>query len=141
MMPLILIAIGGLFYTFGELFKKELKYAMGVLPAIIGAFYYHSWFILWAALTYFIACEIGYGENNPLTKIVGKRAAITIHGTAVGLASYPFVGLWCILGGIISGVGFFVIAKYDDDGKIVEPFVAIGRSIVGLIILGVLFFR
>ena len=31
MIPLILIAIGGLFYTFGELVKKELKYAMGGL--------------------------------------------------------------------------------------------------------------
>jgi hypothetical protein len=122
-------------YTTGQLYKKEFKYAMGIPIAVIAVCIQWYWVPVLAILTYFIACEIGYGDHNPLTLLVGKRWAITIHGTAVGLASFPVIGIWCILGGIISGVGFFLIAKFDDDGWLKEPFVAISRGIVGTILL------
>jgi hypothetical protein len=123
---MVLMGIG--FYTYGELKNKAGKFFMGVPIALLSGCY-------WAVLTFFIACQLGYGDNNPLTKLVGKRWAIVIHGTAVGLASFPIVGWWAILGGIVSGLGFYVIAELDDNDLVKEPWVAIWRGIVGLIIL------
>jgi hypothetical protein len=145
MIPIILkiliVLFPILFYIIGELYKKEFKYAMGILPAILATmltvFSSFTLFPMWAIITYFIAGEIGYGDRNPLTLIVGKRAAIVIHGSAVGFASYPFIGLWCLIGGIVSGIGFYFIAKWDDENWFKEPFVAIGRSMVGMIVVAI----
>jgi hypothetical protein len=108
---------------------------MGVPIALLGALAHWSVIPFLAFLTYFIACELGYGDNNPLTKMVGKRWAIVIHGAAVGLASFPLIGFWAILAAVISGVGFDVIHTQDDAGKIKEPFVAIARGVIGTICL------
>jgi hypothetical protein len=135
--PCVILAIssGMAMYILGQLKNKNFKYAMGIPIALFGMIAQWSFFPAWCALSYFIACEIGYGEHNPLTLLVGKRWAITIHGAAVGLASYPLIGFWCILAGITSGAIFFVISLWDDAGWFKEPFVAIGRSIIGTIFL------
>ncbi len=139
----ILMIVGGTaFYVKGETdtkllgkTKKEWKYAMGIPIAFFGTLAHWSFIPLLALVTYFIACEIGYGDNNLLTKLVGKRWAIIIHGTAVGLASFPLIGFWAIPAAIISGAGFDFIRIQDDIGKIKEPFVAIARGVAGTIFL------
>jgi hypothetical protein len=131
----LIILSGIAMYVAGELKNKNLKYAMGIPIAVFGALLQWSFFPLWCALSYFIACELGYGEHNPLTLVVGKRWAITIHGAAVGLAAYPLIGPWCLLGGVMSGLGFYYIAVWDDAGWFKEPFVAIGRAFIGTILI------
>ena len=127
------ILLGTAFYTFGELKNKWGKYAMGVPIGIVYAVTIQSWIPLTCWLTYFIACQIGYGDNNPLCKWVGKRWAITIHGMAVGLASFPLIGYWAIVSGIFSGLMFLVLAIADDNEKIKEPYIAILRGLSGTI--------
>ena len=114
---------------------KEFKYAMGIPIGILGCVLLHSWWPLLCVLTYFGACEIGYGINNPLTKIVGQTAAVVIHGTVLGLALYPILGWVCILSGMVSGLSFYVIRVADDAGKIKEPWVGILRSLSALILI------
>ena len=130
-----MVLTGTAMYWAGEIYKKEFKYAMGIPIAVLGCIALWSWFPLWAIPTYFIACEIGYGDNNPLTKLVGKMWAIIIHGTAVGLASFPIISWWCLLAGAISGFSFWVIYKKDEAGQLQEPWVAILRGLAGTICL------
>jgi uncharacterized membrane protein len=139
---LLMTLVGSLMYIKGQTETKllgkpykEFKYAMGIPIGLIWALYIQSWWGLIPILTYFIACEIGYGDKNPLTKWVGKRNAITIHGTCVGLASIPIIGFWGILLGLISGVSFWVIAELDDRGIFKEPFIAISRAVLGTCLL------
>jgi hypothetical protein len=135
MINLLMILSGTAFYTYGELKNKWGKYLMGCPIALIYSVCLQSWVPMFTVLTYFIACQIGYGDNNPLTKLVGKRGAITIHGACVGMASIVIVGPWAIVGAIFSGLMFLLIAIADDNGKIAEPWVAILRSLSALGIL------
>lgn len=128
-MIVVVILLGIAMYIIGQLWRKEFKYAMGVPIGLLLALKSGTMTPLWLILTYFIACEIGYGDNNPLTHIVGKRNAITIHGIACGLACFPVLGVLAILAGLIAGISFWVIAKYDDEEVIKEPYVAILRGI------------
>ena len=137
--PLLKLAmvISGIgFYWAGEIYKKEFKYAMGIpisLLALVSGLGLSS---LWCILTYFFATwGLPYSEKSPTTKLFGNRGAITIAGCGLGLASFPIIGLWCILGGIISGLSFFVISILDDKDIIKEPFVAILRGLCGTILL------
>jgi len=130
-----MIASGTAMYWAGEIYKKELKYAMGI-PIGLLACITHGWIVmLLCFLTYFIACEFGYGDNNPLTKLLGKRGAITFCGAALGLASFPIIGYLAILAMIVSGFNFYYISIWDDAGKIKEPWIAILRGLGGTIFL------
>jgi len=130
-----MILAGTAFYIFGEIKNKWGKYLMGFPIGIIDAIVLRSWIPLLCLATYFVACQIGYGEKNWLTKLVGIRAAITIHGCAVGLASFPIVGWWAIVGGIFSGLCFLGIS-FPDEAKIIrEPWIAILRGLAGTAIL------
>jgi hypothetical protein len=130
-----MVVSGTALYTCGELYKKELKYIMGLFIAPLGALLLHSWIPLWCWLTYFIACEFGYGDNNPLTKLLGKRGAITFCGGAVGLAAAPILGYWCILGGIISAGAWYILSWADDADFIKEPWIGIIRGFTGTMLL------
>jgi len=132
---LLMILSGTVMYWAGEIYKKELKYAMGIPIGILGAIVAHSWFPLIAVISYFIATEFGYGDNNPLTKLLGKRGAITFCGIVLGIASFPIIGYWCILQGLIGGVAFYYISVLDDADKLKEPWVAICRGLCGTILL------
>lgn len=133
-MGIILIILGIIMYTLGENYNKNFKYAMGIPMGIIAALVLKSFIPLLAILSYLIANEIGYGDNNLLTKWVGKRLAIVIHGTALGLACFPIVWGWALLSGIISCLGFIIIDVFDRQGKIGEPWVAIFRALSATII-------
>ena len=142
MINLLIILAGVLMYVKGETETKWLgksdkvfKYAMGVPMALLGVLGFWSWVPLIAALTYFIACEFGYGENNPLTKLLGKRGAITFCGGALGLASFPFIGWMALVQCAISATAFYYIAELDDNGVIKEPWVAIWRAIFGTLLI------
>ena len=135
MIQLLMILSGTAMYTIGQLHNKVFKYLMGVPIALLGMAFLGPWMPLLAILTYFIACEVGYGDNNPLTRIVGKRWAIVIHGRLVGLAALPIIGIWCVLSGVVSGITFWFIAELDDSEIVKEPWVAILRGIAGTICL------
>ena len=132
---LLMVVLGTSMYLCGELYNKNLKYLMGIPIAMIGCVLHQSLLPGICILSYLIATEFGYGDNNWLTLLLGKRGAITFCGTMLGLASFPLIGLWCLLGAVISGVGFYVIAVLDDKDIVKEPFVGIGRGLVGTILL------
>jgi hypothetical protein len=86
--------------------------------------------------TYWLACYAGYGENNWITKLIGKTNAVTLHGTLVGLASIPFLGLWWgLFASVVSGLSFYLIYREDTKGAMVEPKIALLRGIAGTITL------
>ena len=134
-LKLLMVISGTLMYTAGELYDKNLKYMMGIPISILACILYHSIWPLFCVLTYFIATEFGYGDTNPLTLLLGKRGAITFCGAALGLASFPIIGLWSILGMIISATAFYVISVLDDKNIVKEPFVGLGRGLFGTIML------
>ena len=127
------IASGTILYCMGEEENKNLKYIMGLPIALFCGLALESPIPILCALTYWIACEIGYGDNNPLTKLVGKRAAITIHGAAIGLAAAPVIGWYCIATGIFVGSSFLMLAILDDNNKVKEPWIGFWRGLTGTI--------
>ena len=135
LIKIAMVLSGTALYTCGELYKKELKYIMGAFIAPLGALLLHSWIPLLCWVTYFIACEFGYGDNNPLTKLLGKKGAITFCGAAVGLAAYPIIGLWSLLGALLSGSIWLWLSYQDDADKIKEPWVGIIRGLSGTMLL------
>ena len=137
-LKVLMVLAGVITYTCGELFNKNLKYITGIPIALFGCVILHSLWPLIAIITYFIATEFGYGDNNPLTHLLGKRGAITFCGAAFGLASYPLLGIWCIFQGVVGAIAWWWIAEFDDRDIIKEPFVGIGRSLMGLILLMVI---
>ena len=134
-LPILMVIAGTTMYTLGELYNKVLKYLMGIPISCIAVVMFKSLSPAWCILTYLIATEFGYGDNNPLTKLLGKRGAITFCGVALGLASFPIIGLWCLLSGLVSGIAFYVIAVLDDADIVKEPFVGIFRGLAGTICL------
>ena len=100
---------------------------------IVGAIISNSDLPLLCIISYLIATELGYGDNNWLTKLVGKKWAIIIVGTALGLASFPIIGWYCLLQGFISGLNFGILHQLDDADIIKEPWIAILRGFVGTI--------
>lgn len=134
-LPILMVVAGTTMYACGELYNKVLKYLMGIPIAMIAVVFFKSLSPAWCILTYLIACEFGYGDNNPLTHLLGKRGAITFCGVALGLASFPITGLYCLLGGVISGVSFYGLAVLDDKDILKEPFIGIFRGLAGSILL------
>jgi hypothetical protein len=139
-LSILAILSGIAFYVKGETDTKLLgkcnkawKYATGLFIAPIFALMFQSWIPLLCWATYPIATSFGYGENNWLTKLIGQKNAICLVGVLLGLASFPVIGFWAILQGVISGYVWYYIWKKD--GIINEPWVAIGRSASSLCLL------
>lgn len=132
-MGLSAVLLATMFYWAGEIHNKWFKYLMGIPVAL--SFVWKTPEAMMCILTYFVACQLGYGDNNPMTKIFGKRAAIVIHGTAVGLASFPILGMYALIQGIVSGCAFYAIAEFDDAGQLHEPYIAIFRGLFGTCLL------
>jgi hypothetical protein len=139
-----LLAILGatFFYYIGEtdnIFKikpnKWYKTMMGIPPAtFLALLWSHSWFLaLLTVASYFVALQFGYGEHNILTKWLGKKGSLIFCGCAMGLASFPILGWFCILQAIISGAMFYWLDTKN--GIINEPWVAILRGIGGSMLL------
>ena len=120
-------------YTLGEIKNKNYKYICG-LPMMLGCLLTPmSWIPLLCGLTYFIATEFGYGENNWLTKLLSPIGSIIFCGVALGLASFPLIGYWAILAGLMSGGMWYYLNKKD--GIINEPWVGILRSLSATILI------
>ena len=134
-LKVLMVVSSVILYYYGEIYNKNFKYCLGIPISLLGVLYFHTLWPLLAILTYLGATELGYGDNNPLTKLVGKKWAIIIVGTALGLASYPIIGWACILGGFISGWAFGFLHVLDDADKIKEPWIAILRGLMGTICL------
>jgi len=142
LLRIAMVLTGSIMYIKGETdtkwlgkSNKQFKYWMGVPISLLGCVVLRSFWPLLSIPTYWLACNSGYGENNWITKLIGKANAITLHGTLVGLASYPIIGVWCVLASAISGLAFSIIYKLDEEGKIKEPKVAILRGLAGTIML------
>jgi len=84
------------------------------IGAVIGLLT-RSW---WPVLTYLIATNVPYGDNdqNWLRKLVGRDANWYIYGGLFGLASWPVVGLWAIWQVMIGGLGFNFLMSLSNDG-------------------------
>jgi len=145
LLKILMVVSGSLCYIHGETSDgwaaklgkcdKAFKYWMGVPIGLLGAIYAHSFFPLLCIPAYWIAGNSGYGESNWITKLIGKTNAVVLHGTLVGLASFPLLGFWAIASGIVSGLGFWAIYQGDTDGKIKEPEIALLRGLAGTIFL------
>ena len=115
--------------------NKAFKYWMGVPLALLSLPIVGLAGLLLIP-TYWLACNAGYGENNWITKLIGKTNAVILHGTLVGLASIPFLGLWWgLFGGVVSGLGFYLIYREDCKGAMKEPQIALLRGLAGTITL------
>jgi hypothetical protein len=131
----ILAILGATFFLYiGEtdnIFKikpnKWYKTMMGV-PITLCLVWFNAWALL-CMITYFVALQFGYGQNNWLTKLVGDKGAVTICGFLMGVASFPVIGYWAILQGLISGETFLLL----DLMEVNEPNVAITRGLAGTI--------
>ena len=135
---IISVILATLIYVKGECGTKWLgksnknwKLATGIPIGLLGMFF--NPFAVLACLTYLIACSFGYGDNNWLTKLIGKIGAITFCGVVFGLASFPVIGFWAILQGVLGGATFYWLEKKN--GIINEPWVAILRTIGSTILL------
>ena len=116
--------------------NKLFKTFMGVPIGLIYGLITHSWLLaLLPMVSYAIMTQFGYGDNNWLTKLVGKKWAITIVGACLGLASLPIIGVYCLIQALISGVAFHIISEFDDADKVKEPYIAILRGLFGTICL------
>ena len=130
-----MVLLGSGMYAYGEIKGKEFKYAMGVPIGILGCVVMHSFIPLFCILSYYIGANFGYGDNNPLTKWLGKRGAITFCGAMVGLASMPILGFFAILQALFSAMAWYLLSIADDAGKIKEPYVGIIRGLTATIFL------
>lgn len=130
---LLIIASAMYFYYLGSNINKEFKWIMGIPIGLLGCLYLHAWYPLLCVISYYVATQFGYGENNWLTKLVGKNWAVIIVGTLLGLASFPMLWWFAVVQGIISGWGFGFIHVLDDNDKIKEPYVSLLRGLVGTI--------
>ena len=77
----------------------------------------------WTAfIAYFLALNIPYGdnENNWLRKLVGRDINWLIYGFLGGLASFPILKWWAILQGIISGLAFYILMRWSNNGFFVR---------------------
>lgn len=100
--------------------NKNWKYATGIPIAVLSLNPI-------PLVSYLIATSFGYGENNWLTKLLTPIGSIIFCGVALGLASFPVLGFWAILQGLISGATWYYLNKKD--GVINEPWVAILRAL------------
>lgn len=127
--------IASLWYCAGELWSKFIKYIIGIPIAAIAIWHGHSWLTgLYLIVSYAIATQFGYGENNWLTKLVGNRWAITICGFLLGLASAPILLYWSVVQAIIGGAVWYWLSTKD--GVINEPWVGLIRGASCTILMG-----
>ena len=126
--------VASLWYCAGELWSKFIKYSLGVPIAVISVICGHTYLTgLAIVISYFIATQFGYGENNWLTKLLGNKGAITFCGFALGLASWPILGFFALLQALLSaGVWYWLSTK---DGVIDEPWVGLIRGLSGTILM------
>ena len=85
--------------------------------------------------SYALATQVGYGDNNWLTKLVGKGWAIIITGVCLGLASWPILGFFAILQAILSGGAWLILHALDDSDIIKEPLLGYLRGAIATICL------
>jgi hypothetical protein len=142
MINILIVVLATLLYVKGQCETKWLgkphknwKLTLGIPVGILGSIVVGSFIPLLCLGTYAIAGSMGYGDNNWLTKLVGKRNAITICGALLGLASIPLLGFLGVIQGIVAAAAFYYIAELDDSGIIKEPFVAIGRASLSTILI------
>lgn len=112
--------------------NKWIKTLMGIPIGLLYMAFYHLWIQgALVMLTYFIALQFGYGDNNWTVKLFGKRGAVTFCGCLMGLASAPILLWWAILATILSGLTFYELDALNAEIK--EPWVAILRGIGGTV--------
>ena len=125
-----------LWYCAGELWSKFIKYCVGIPIAAIYLLTGHNWVTaILIIVSYFIATQFGYGENNWLTKLVGNRIAITICGGLLGLASWPILGFFALLQALLSAGAWFYLSVLDDSDKLKEPFIGLLRGFIATSLL------
>ena len=83
----------------------------------------------WYILTYYIATAVFvYGDNSPISKVVGVKIARLLHGLAFVMASLqPLYGVWC-------AVIFYILFEIADHGVIDNKYAEIGRGFAGTLI-------
>ena len=125
-----------LWYCMGELHSKFIKYVVGIPIAIISIICGHSYLTgLALVISYIVATQFGYGENNWLTKLLGNRGAITFCGMAMGLASWPILGFNAVFQASIAGGAWLILAILDDGDKLKEPWIGLLRGLSATICL------
>jgi hypothetical protein len=139
---LLCILIGIALYVKGETSEsflgksnKNWKLAVGVPFALVLLFTGHWIQALICILAYVIASwAFGYGVNNLWTKWFGEDAAVIITGAALGLALSSYKRWMGIPQAVLAGWGWGLIYQCDKAGKIKEPYVALYRITIALIL-------
>jgi hypothetical protein len=111
---------------------------IGILIAIVGIFSGYGWVSLLSILTYFLATNVlSWGEKHWLRKLVGKYWQWVIYGFCLGLASFPVLGYWAILQGLVSAGACLGLMTWSNDGyhghKLSHPYVELGIGFIGTI--------
>jgi hypothetical protein len=87
---------------------------MGLPISLMALVFGHSIYSLLCILTYYVATSaFPYGDNSWLNKFFSQLQKHFVCGLVFGLASFPIIGYWAILQGIVGGVTFYCIEKYE----------------------------
>ena len=142
LLRILIVLVGIAMYVKGETYTKLLGQSNKIFKTLMGIPMGLLWLLSghWLAAlivmgAYAIATQVSYGDNNWLTKLVGKRLAITITGFCLGLASWPFLGLLALLQALLAAIVWYGVSILDDANIVKEPYVAILRSIGGLCLI------
>ena len=137
MLGLVISILCGLLYLFGgQVWKPFRWWGIGVLVGVVYAFRFGSFFPLLSILTYFIATNaFSYGDNSWTTKLFGKWVSMGLAGLTYGLASFPVLGVYAILQGLVGLVAFLILKQLDDTDQLKNPWQELLRGTLGTILL------
>lgn len=128
--------ISSILYLAGGQGFKAARWIIGIPIFYIAIKTGHSWYSIFAIVTYLIATNVfSYGENMWTTKLFGKWASMILSGITLGLASTPILGwTWGIAQAIIGGVSFGVLKWLDEKEILKNPWQELCRGLLGTII-------
>ena len=132
---ILIPVISALLYLAGGQIKNIYRWLMGVPIFLIAILTGHSWFSIFAILTYWLATSaFPYGEKSWLN-FLGEWGKFAVCGLVMGLASIVVLG-WLVglIQGIVGLIAFVVIKYLDDNGIMKNPWVELCRGFFGTVV-------
>ena len=105
---------------------------IGTLSGVSWALLLHSWVPLLCVGTYFIPGAFPYGTSSWLN-FLGTKNKWLVSGFAFGICTFPIIGWWSILQGIVSAIAYLVLKIIDDKEVIETKWIERARGYFGTI--------